>query len=763
VAKAIQAGTGVCRRLNFPNLSSTIPVSRMMKSLFVLTLFGLIVLRPADGHAQAATAPATQAAPAPAPQALPPLTAEQARQALDVLQDPHKREQLITVLQTIAKVAPVVAPVEPAPAPAAKPKPEVTLKPNSLGAQLLVALSGWSVRLAGEAAATLQTMNNLPELWSWFIDLETNPQASLTLVIALGWLALVFGCALLFELLASWVLRRPRDTLARHLPYTNGESTRLLRLLPFALIRLLLELVPVAVFAATGNLLISVIPGVDERTRLVVIAVVNAYAICRAAMCVARMLLSPEDRRLRLWRLDDSGAQFVLVWVRRLVVVAIFGDALVEAALLLGLDQSAHDGFERLISLGLAAMLVVIVIRSRHGVGVYVRGTGSSRWRGWLAEAWPYLAVITVVSFWVGTATGTHGGLSGLYFPGVTLAAVIAARILTIIVLGTLERLLRLDPATNDKLPGLGQRVANYRRPLEIVVMTVITALCVVVVLQLWGAPAFGWFAGDGIGGRLVSALLTILVAVIVAVAIWEVTHAVLDRQLAQTGVGGQVRSIRLLTLLPILRTTLLVTILTVVGLTALSEIGVNIAPLLAGAGIAGIAIGFGAQHLVQDVITGIFVLFENAIQIGDGVTVAGLSGAVEQLSVRTLRLRAADGSVHIIPFSSVTTITNNNRGIGNAAVAVTVAFTEDTDRVVQVLGEIAAEMREDDTFKNRMLADLQIFGVDQVRPWGVTITGQIACSDTGRWPVQREFNRRLKKRFEKMQIVLGGPPAAAT
>jgi len=215
------------------------------------------------------------------------------------------------------------------------------------------------------------------------------------------------------------------------------------------------------------------------------------------------------------------------------------------------------------------------------------------------------------------------------------------------------------------------------------------------------------------------------------------------------------------LTLLPMLRTVLLVTIVAIVGLTALSEIGVNIAPLLAGAGIAGIAIGFGAQHLVQDVITGIFVLFENAIQIGDGVTVAGLSGAVEQLSIRTLRLRAADGAVHIIPFSAVTSITNNNRGLGNAAVSVTVAFHEDTDRVIETLAEIGAAMREEEDFKSRMLGDLQIFGVDQVRSWGVTITGQIVCTDTGRWPVQREFNRRLKQRFEELQIILGAPPAA--
>src|SRR5262249_43403618 len=158
--------------------------------------------------------------------------------------------------------------------------------------------------------------------------------------------------------------------------------------------------------------------------------------------------------------------------------LAIFGGALVEVALLLGLDQSAHDGFERLIALVLTAMLIVVVIRSRRTVARYLRGTGDARWRGWIAEVWPYLAVMAIVSFWIGTVTGTHGGLSGLYFPGVTLAAIIAARLLTIVVLGTLERGLRLDPDADARLPGLGQRIASYRRPLEIVAMAVITALC---------------------------------------------------------------------------------------------------------------------------------------------------------------------------------------------------------------------------------------------------------------------------------------------
>ena len=161
----------------------------------------------------------------------------------------------------------------------------------------------------------------------------------------------------------------------------------------------------------------------------------------------------------------------------------------------------------------------------------------------------------------------------------------------------------------------------------------------------------------------------------LLAVAVWEAVNAAIERHLARLAREAQAaRSARLRTLLPLLRTTLSVTIVVVAGMMVLSEIGVNIGPLLAGAGIVGVAIGFGSQKLVQDLITGIFLLLENAMQVGDTVTVSGLTGTVENLSVRTIRLRAGDGSVHIIPFSSVTTVTNVNRGLGNASVSVSVA-----------------------------------------------------------------------------------------
>ena len=130
-----------------------------------------------------------------------------------------------------------------------------------------------------------------------------------------------------------------------------------------------------------------------------------------------------------------------------------------------------------------------------------------------------------------------------------------------------------------------------------------------------------------------------------------------------------------------------------------------------------------------------------------------GLSGTVENVSIRTIRLRAADGSVHIVPFSAVTTITNSSRGAGNAAVSVNVSYKEDTDRAGQLLKDIVAEMRREPEYRQAIRGDLELWGVDKVDGSMASIVGQIRCTDSGRWPVQREFNRRMKRRFQECGI----------
>ncbi|HUB89567.1 MAG TPA: mechanosensitive ion channel family protein, partial [Dyella sp.] len=208
----------------------------------------------------------------------------------------------------------------------------------------------------------------------------------------------------------------------------------------------------------------------------------------------------------------------------------------------------------------------------------------------------------------------------------------------------------------------------------------------------------------------------------------------------------------------PMMRTTLLIVVVLVVGLTALNEIGINTTPLLASASIVGVALGFGSQKLVQDFITGIFLLMENAMQVGDWVTVAGVSGTVENLSVRTVRLRGGDGSLYTIPFSSVTTVNNTNRGIGNASLNVSIAYSTDVERAMDELTRIGKDLRNDPAFRNLIRKDLEIWGVDAMDGSKVTIVGQVQCVATGRWGVQRELNRRIVRRFRETGIEMANP-----
>jgi small-conductance mechanosensitive channel len=370
------------------------------------------------------------------------------------------------------------------------------------------------------------------------------------------------------------------------------------------------------------------------------------------------------------------------------------------------------------------------------------------------------MAVFFLVAGWLAWAVEVpHGFAAVLHYFIVTALVLIGARLALILLLGMVDRAMRPAPDADGLYAGVYARLHIYHPTITTALRFVIFVLSIIGLLQLYGLNTFIWLISSPLGLRILSATGTVLVTIVLAFAAWEAINAGFQRHLDRLQREAQLaKSARLRTLLPLLRTTLLITIATVAGLTILSEIGINIAPLLAGAGIAGVAIGFGSQKLVQDLITGIFLLLENAMQVGDTVTVSGLTGVVEALSVRTIHMRAGDGSVHIIPFSSVTTVTNVNRGMGNASVNISVAYDEDTDRVADELKAIVADMRADAALSAMMLSDLQLWGVDKVDGASVTIAGQVVCTDSGRWVVQREFNRRMKRRFQELGIRIFNP-----
>jgi len=707
------------------------------------------------------------------------LTPDQAKRALDTLQDDKKRAQMVDTLRAIANASPQ-AQVAP------EPPPAIPLTADSLGAQLLLTVSEQVGEVSREIAGIARTLTHFPAFYYWFVRTANDP-AAYNQLFDIAWkLALVFGCAFAAEWLIFRVMKRPLALLEARLPQSARAPAQTLAIadpppsaaavtaqsqrrrlslarawqslvrLPFVLGRLALELLPVLAFVGVATSLLGTEIGDLPTVRLVILAVVNAYALSRVLICVVRALAGP----FGLFRVRPETAAYIEIWARRIVAVGVSGIAFANVALLLGLHRAGYAALLRLVMLVVHLFIVVIILQCRRQVADAIRAPAgrqgmAARARNRVAGLWHLLAIALDLALWAVWALNIRNGYALLlqYFVG-TVAVVLVARLATIVVLSLIDRGFRISPDILQRFPGLETRANRYLPLLRKIISAVIAVIGFIALLEVWGVDAVVWFYGGQIGSRLLSAVMTIGIAALAAAAIWEAINALMDRQLSALSRDGHfARAARLRTFQPMLRTALLCVIVAVVGLTALSEIGVNVAPLLAGAGIVGIAIGFGSQKLVQDLITGLFLLLENTVQVGDNVTVSGLSGTVENVSIRTIRLRAGDGSVHIVPFSAVTTLTNASRGAGNAAVSVNVSYKEDTDRAGQILKDIVAEMRSEPEYRNAIRGDLELWGIDKVDGSMASIVGQIRCTDSGRWPVQREFNRRMKRRFQECGI----------
>jgi small-conductance mechanosensitive channel len=754
-------------------------VSQKLVSAILLALALLV----SPAFAQSGPPPANDA-PRAAANKLEALTPDQARRALDTLQDDQKRAQMIETLRAIANASSQV----PTAAPAVEKQSAIPLTADSLAAQLLVTVSDQVGEISREIADLARTLTHFKAFYWWFIRTADDPDAYGQLLDIAWKLALVFCCAFVAEWLIFRLIKRPVALLEARIPQAARAPARTLAVvdppssaadvtvetephhrrvslmrawqsvlrLPFVLGRLLLELLPVVVFVGVATTLLGTGIATTSTTRLVILAVVNAYAASRVLICAVHTLVGP----MGLLRVRAETAAYIEIWARRIVAVAVSGIAFANVALLLGLHRAGYLAVLRLVMLVVHLFIVVIILQCRKQVADLIRAPDgrvgvAARARNRLASVWHYLAITLDIALWAVWALNIHNGYSLLlqYFVG-TIAVILIARLATVVVLGLIDRGFSIRPEILQRFPGLESRANRYLPLLRRIVAGIIAFIGFVAVLEVWGVDAIVWFYGGQIGSRLLSALATVAIAALVAAAIWEISNALLDRQIdALSRDGHYARAARLRTFQPMLRTALLCLIVAVVGLTALSEIGVNVAPLLAGAGIVGIAIGFGSQKLVQDLITGLFLLLENGVQVGDNVSVAGLSGNVENVSIRTIRLRAADGAVHIVPFSAVTTVTNASRGAGNAAVSVSVAYKEDTDRAGQILKDIVAEMRKEAEYRMSIRGDLELWGIDKVDGSMATIVGQIRCTDGGRWPVQREFNRRMKRRFQECGI----------
>ncbi|MDO9244781.1 MAG: mechanosensitive ion channel family protein [Rhodocyclaceae bacterium] len=195
-----------------------------------------------------------------------------------------------------------------------------------------------------------------------------------------------------------------------------------------------------------------------------------------------------------------------------------------------------------------------------------------------------------------------------------------------------------------------------------------------------------------------------------------------------------------------------------VAGMLVLAELGISIAPILGAAGVVGLAVGFGAQSLIKDYFTGFFLLLENQIRQGDVVEAGGKAGLVEEVTLRYLRLRDFEGSVHYVPNGLITTVTNKSRGFAQALVEVGIAYRENVDEAFEAMRAVGAEMRACTKFGDKILEDVEIVGVENWADSAVTLRCRLKVRPLEQWNVRREFLRRLKMAFEARGIQIPYP-----
>ncbi len=700
----------------------------MYRFLAILTiLFGVFAV------------PAVQAAqPAPDPQGV---STQNLENLVQTLENPDRRDALLNDLRTLLEAKQEARPAETETGTGAVLLANLTKRVETVSMQL-VAVAAFLVDLPRMAGTVVDGFADVEQRGPWLEML-----ARIVLVLLAGFItAFVLRRALL----------RPRKAIETRADDHVGLTLFLL------LARTLLDLLPIAGFAAAGFGALTVF-GPDGDGRIATVALIDANVIVGVVLAIARMFLAPFIAGLRLFPLEDETAHYIYVWTKRLTVLSVYGYFTIQAAMLLGLPLPAYNALLKLLGFAVGLLLIMIVLQNRQDVARCIRGEGGGPLpilRRRIADIWHVLFIIYLMCSYAVWALEIQGGFEFVARATLlTLAIIGIGRILELLIHKGVQRAFALGRELNITLPGLEARANRYLPVVQTAGRTVLYLFAFLAILQVWGLDVYSWIASPS-GRTIIGRAVTVALVVIVAIAIWEIVSALIERSLTATDDDGNpvTHSQRMLTLLPLLRNAFLVVLIVLVTMTILSELGLNIAPLLAGAGVVGLAIGFGAQTLVKDVITGLFILIEDTISVGDVVNVAGHAGVVEAVTIRTIRLRDLSGTVHVIPFSDVTSIENLTRDFAFALLDIGIAYREDVDAVIEVIKTLGAEIRNDPAYSDKIIEDIQILGLDRFDDSAVIVRARIKTLPLQQWAVKRGFNLMMKRRFDELGIEIPFP-----
>ena len=485
----------------------------------------------------------------------------------------------------------------------------------------------------------------------------------------------------------------------------------------------------------------------------------NAFLMVGLAKVAMRVVLSPTTHELRFIAISDAAAGRTAFWLGLITSVIGYGQLLIVPIVNQQASFDAGRGVSTLLAFVAIGMALALVLRNRSDVTSWLLGTEPETKPSvirFVSRNW-YLPVVVYL---IGLAIIVAARPDGLIWPVLlTTAQVVAIVTLGIVLSGGLSRFgnrgIRLPQVLQDRMPSLGARLNTLVVRVLSIARVIITICVIGFALEVIGLLGFRDLLQSTGGRWFIGTAISVGLILLFGLLLWLSLVSWVDYRLNPE--FGTLPTSRETTLLTLLRNAATIVLMVIILMFALAEMGIDIAPLIASAGVLGLAIGFGAQKLVQDIITGVFIQFENAINVGDVVTLGGTTGTAEKLTIRSITLRDVNGTVHLIPFSSVDMVSNYVKDFSYFVCDLGIAYRENIDDGRNAMQEAFERLQQGE---NGMFiqGELEWFGVQALGDSAVVLRARIKCAPGKQWGIGRAYNELCKRVMDERGIEIPYP-----
>jgi len=485
-----------------------------------------------------------------------------------------------------------------------------------------------------------------------------------------------------------------------------------------------------------------------------VLEILVAVVLVRVASLFARFLLAPESASTRLLPFDDAPARTLRRFA--VVMVALFGAMSVATATLRGAGASGSTN--DLVILGLIFVTLGIVLwtvwRVRDPIANLIRGGDHpGTIARWLADLWPVVATAYFLAIALGRIDDILSGTSNPYPVGfLSVLLVVALPIVDLALCRALAAAAAAPPeGTAVQRSGF---VASYESVFRHAVHIVVVVVGLAAIARLWDIDLFE-FAQKSLGGKIAGSLVGVCIVLLLAYTTWEIAKTAIDRRLQAEGeLDREHPASRLRTLLPILRALILVTIVVMATMSVLAALGVDILPLLAGASVVGVAIGFGSQTLVRDIVSGAFFLMDDAFRLGEYLEVGSDKGRVEKINVRSLFLRHHRGALNVLPYGEIKRLRNVSRDWMVFVLEFRLTYDTNLLQVKKIMKQIGDELAADPELAPDILQSLKFGGVTATEDSAMVVRAKFMARPEGEpWMIRKAAYLKIIKAFRDAGI----------